>query len=219
MDTGIGQLKVTRKVIKFVAINMVNKLVGKKFSPKFGFHDGSMFGYYPVIATNNLISLSADRSFAMSFLLPVVRISVTIPAKIMAIAHSTLLRISMAIKAFPVWLSVVYMSAFVRATVKSLNLGRFYKKDFTTLSARKFDWHIENCNTEHTMCQEEVLNNRVNCWEPLTDYAEGNQQPSLSNGKYVDRKVQRLTGEEPTNNPDTSARPERDDIVWTYGRP
>jgi hypothetical protein len=46
---------------------------------------------------------------------------------------------------------------------------------------------------------------------------EDNQQPSSSNEiKKVDEKVHRLTGEEnSTNNPDTSARPERDDIVGT----
>lgn len=76
--------------------------------------------------------------------------------------------------------------------------------------------HNDKYIMETTCCQEGRLKNRVNCWEPLTDDTEGNQQPSLSNGKYVDRKVQRLTGEEPTNNPDTSARPERDDIVWTH---
>jgi len=48
-----------------------------------------------------------------------------------------------------------------------------------------------------------------------------NQQPSLSNVRFlVDRKVQRLTGEDSqTNKPDTSAAPERDDIVRAYGRP
>ena len=42
-----------------------------------------------------------------------------------------------------------------------------------------------------------------------------NQQPSSSNEtKSVDEKAHRLTGEEvSTNKPDTSARPERDDIV------
>jgi hypothetical protein len=53
--------------------------------------------------------------------------------------------------------------------------------------------------------------------EPLTGNAEGNQQPSSSNDIEVGEKVQRLTGEESTNNPDTSARPERDDIVRYSG--
>ena len=48
--------------------------------------------------------------------------------------------------------------------------------------------------------------------------AEGNQQPSRSNVvSMVGRKVQRLTGEDTqTNKPDTSAAPERDDIVRAY---
>lgn len=47
--------------------------------------------------------------------------------------------------------------------------------------------------------------------------AHGNPQPSQSNVvKIVDWKVQRLTGEDiTTNKPDTSAAPERDEIVWT----
>lgn len=51
--------------------------------------------------------------------------------------------------------------------------------------------------------------------------AEGNQQPSRLNViSIVNRKVQRLTGEESqTNKPDTSAAPERDDIVRAYGKP
>lgn len=51
--------------------------------------------------------------------------------------------------------------------------------------------------------------------------AEGNQQPSQSNVvKIVDWKVQRLMGEETTTNkPDTSAAPERDDIVRACGKP
>lgn len=50
---------------------------------------------------------------------------------------------------------------------------------------------------------------------------EGYQQPSQSNvTRLVDWKVQRLTGEDSqTNKPDTSAAPERDDIVRAYGRP
>lgn len=44
---------------------------------------------------------------------------------------------------------------------------------------------------------------------------EDNQQPSSLNDIKVGEKVHRLTGEESTNNPDTSARPERDDIVGT----
>lgn len=38
-------------------------------------------------------------------------------------------------------------------------------------------------------------------------------EPSSPNGVKVGEKVQRLTGEEPTNKPDTSAPPEREDIV------
>ena len=51
--------------------------------------------------------------------------------------------------------------------------------------------------------------------------AHGNPQPSLSNVLiFVGRKVQRLTGEETqTNKPDTSAAPERDEIVRAYGKP
>jgi hypothetical protein len=50
---------------------------------------------------------------------------------------------------------------------------------------------------------------------------EGNQQPSQSNViQIVDWKVQRLTGEDSrTDKPDTSAAPERDDIVRAYGKP
>lgn len=43
--------------------------------------------------------------------------------------------------------------------------------------------------------------------------AKDNPEPSRVNGLRVTRKVQRLTGEEPTDKPDTSARPERDEIV------
>jgi len=51
--------------------------------------------------------------------------------------------------------------------------------------------------------------------------AHGNPQPSQSNVvDLVDWKVQRLTGEDTiTNKPDTSAAPERDEIVRTYGKP
>ena len=50
--------------------------------------------------------------------------------------------------------------------------------------------------------------------ETLTDNAEGNQQPSSSSEEKVDEKVQRLTGEGlHPNKPDTSARPEMEDIV------
>ena len=41
----------------------------------------------------------------------------------------------------------------------------------------------------------------------------GNQQPSPLNTLRVSGKVQRLTGEDVTNKPDTSAAPEKDDIV------
>jgi len=49
---------------------------------------------------------------------------------------------------------------------------------------------------------------------------EGYQQPSQSNVRsIVDWKVQRLTGEDSqTDTPDTSAAPERDDIVRAYRR-
>jgi len=40
-----------------------------------------------------------------------------------------------------------------------------------------------------------------------------NTEPNSMNGKKVMEKVQRLTGEEPINNPDTSALLEREDIV------
>ena len=40
-----------------------------------------------------------------------------------------------------------------------------------------------------------------------------NTEPSSLNGIEVEEKVQRLMGEEPTNNPDMSAQPEREDIV------
>jgi hypothetical protein len=47
--------------------------------------------------------------------------------------------------------------------------------------------------------------------------AEGNQQPSRLNVQIVNRKVQRLMGEDAqTNKPNTSAAPERDDIVRAY---
>ena len=50
--------------------------------------------------------------------------------------------------------------------------------------------------------------------------AHGNPQPSRSNVLiFVGRKVQRLTGEEnTTNKPDTSAAPERDEIVRAYAK-
>jgi len=43
--------------------------------------------------------------------------------------------------------------------------------------------------------------------------AYDNPQPSLPNAIYVGRKVHRLMGEDATNKPNTSAAPERDDIV------
>src|SRR3989304_8899638 len=58
--------------------------------------------------------------------------------------------------------------------------------------------------------------------EKLGEFREGpthtvrmrdNPEPSSLNGENVGEKVQRLTGEEPTNNPDTSAQPVRDEIV------
>jgi 5-methylcytosine-specific restriction endonuclease McrA len=46
--------------------------------------------------------------------------------------------------------------------------------------------------------------------------AYDNPQPSLSNAMiYVGRKVHRLMGEDATNKPNTSATPERDEIVGT----
>ena len=48
-----------------------------------------------------------------------------------------------------------------------------------------------------------VLKNSVNSGELLQD----NPEPSSLNGIKVDEKVQRLMGEEPTNKPNTSARP------------
>ena len=50
--------------------------------------------------------------------------------------------------------------------------------------------------------------------------AHGNPQPSRENVfNFVSRKVQRLTGKESqTNKPDTSATPERDEIVRAYGK-
>lgn len=52
-------------------------------------------------------------------------------------------------------------------------------------------------------------------WCKLIVNRYGNLEPSSSNGDTVDEKVQRLTGEEPTNNPDTSAQPliKGEDIV------
>lgn len=49
--------------------------------------------------------------------------------------------------------------------------------------------------------------------ERLPGNAGVNQQPSAVNGTKVAAKVQRLAGEEPTNNPATSAQRESDDIV------
>lgn len=48
--------------------------------------------------------------------------------------------------------------------------------------------------------------NGVNCWKAKPN-GQANQQPSRSKGdEKVDRKAQRLTGEDnPTNKPDTSA--------------
>ena len=50
----------------------------------------------------------------------------------------------------------------------------------------------------------------------LCSLVHANQQPSLGNAQEVPKKVQRLTGEEATNNPDTSAQlleTKDDDIV------
>lgn len=63
-----------------------------------------------------------------------------------------------------------------------------------------------------------LIENRVNSGEAQTDDAVGNPEPSLPNGIEVGRKVQRLTGEEPTDKPDTSARHESDDIVCSAQR-
>jgi len=46
-----------------------------------------------------------------------------------------------------------------------------------------------------------------------TSAAGDNHEPSSTKGLKVVEKVQRLMGEEPTNKPNTSVRPERDDIV------
>jgi len=64
------------------------------------------------------------------------------------------------------------------------------------------------------------LNRRGDC-QKLGEFSEllnslrehVNTEPSSSKGREVDEKVQRLTGEEPINNPDTSTQPEREDIV------
>jgi len=180
MNLTSDQFKVIGRVVEFVPVNMVNKFMGEKFSAEFSFHNGSMLKSDFVVFSNNSITLSANRSFSVCPFFSEMGISISIPSEIMFIAHSTLLRFILAIKA--VFHNVKYI-------------------------------------IETLFCQEGRLNNRVNCWETITDNTEGNQQPSLSNGKYVDRKVQRLMGEEPTNKPNTSARPERDDIVWTHGKP
>lgn len=44
-------------------------------------------------------------------------------------------------------------------------------------------------------------------WCHLVSRFHDNPEPSSSNGEKVEEKVQRLMGEEPTNNPDTSAHP------------
>lgn len=56
--------------------------------------------------------------------------------------------------------------------------------------------------------------------ENLNSNEHGNPQPTRSNVLcFVGRKVQRLTGEEvQTDKPDTSAAPERDEIVRTYAK-
>ncbi len=55
--------------------------------------------------------------------------------------------------------------------------------------------------------------------ETLNAKAHGNPQPSPSNAKIVDGKVQRLMGEDSqTNNPNTSADLERDEIVRAYAK-
>jgi len=73
----------------------------------------------------------------------------------------------------------------------------------------------------YEMCRRRIrmLNKRDSraFHEKLGEFSEtsksGNTEPSPSNGIRVEGKVQRLTGEEPTNNPDTSAQAERQDIV------
>lgn len=55
--------------------------------------------------------------------------------------------------------------------------------------------------------------NRVNSGKPLPNNVEDNPEPNSSNDIEVEEKVQRLTSEESTNNLDTSARPEKEEIV------
>jgi len=171
------QFKVFDGVIKFIPVDVMNDLEGKQLSSELGFHDGSMFQDKLIPLSGNFVSLRTDRSFSMCSSFPEMWISVSVPSKIMPIAHFTLRNLPLAIE------TVIHENQYI-------------------------------IDTE--IYQEGRLNNRVNCWEPLTGNAEGNQQPSSANGNNVAEKVQRLMGEEPTNNPDTSARRESDDIVWTH---
>ena len=59
--------------------------------------------------------------------------------------------------------------------------------------------------------QEYIENNGVNSGK--LHHLMDNPEPSRVNGMKVARKVQRLTGEQPSNKPDTSAPPEREEIV------
>lgn len=99
MDTTVNKFKVIDRVIEFVSINMVNKFFGSKFSSEFSFHNSSVLQDNLIIFTNNLISLCADCALAMCSFFSEVRVSISVPAKIMSIAHSTFVCFSLAIKA------------------------------------------------------------------------------------------------------------------------
>jgi hypothetical protein len=87
--------------------------------------------------------------------------------------------------------------------------------------SRKYDKYLEP--VRERLCKEmKRLNYRGSMavgqqvgelLEPLIGNAKGNQQPRRVNDIIVARKVQRLMVEESTDNTNTSAHPERDDIV------
>jgi len=218
MNTTVNKFKVIDRVIKFVSVNMMDKFFGREFSTKFNFHNSSMFQNNLVAFSSSSISLSSDCAFPMCSFFSKMGISISIPSEIVTLAHSTFIGISLTIKAF-FRRESKRSFAFLRTKLGSFNNPGWFNKKLVSTFFTDYLYHGKQYIMDTILMSRGNKENRVNCWKILTDNAEGNQQPSPVNGKKVAGKVQRLMGEESTNNPNTSARPERDDIVWTYGKP
>lgn len=108
---------------------------------------------------------------------------------------------------------------YIRIKKAQLNLGLLFQelKNSRSRGQRLSD---EECAI-FDACHEEMksLNKQVSrdFHSKSGEFSEaldwGNTEPSSLNDEVVEEKVQRLEGEESTNNPSTSARPEMEDIV------